>query len=97
MKGHEAVGTLVGDRGMPNEGTRIVREEEMPTLTGLSRTTRWRLIRRGDFPPPRQLSPGAVGWLRREVDEWVASRPTARPRIDSPSVNRRMRVAHDHS
>lgn len=51
----------------------------MLMLTGLSRTTRWRLIRRGEFPPPRQLSPNAVGWLRGEVDDWLASRPATQP------------------
>jgi predicted DNA-binding transcriptional regulator AlpA len=35
------------------------------------------LVRRGDFPPPRQLSPHKVAWRRRDIDAWVESRPPA--------------------
>src|SRR5947208_875151 len=39
--------------------------------TGLSRSTIWRLERRGAFPKHRQISPNAVGWLEQEIDEWM--------------------------
>jgi prophage regulatory protein len=50
---------------------RILREREVRTATGLSRTTRWRLERAGRFPRKRQLSAGAVGWLESEVLAWI--------------------------
>lgn len=62
----------------------ILRETEVLRRTGLSRTTRWRLARRGDFPAPRQLSPGAIGWLADEIDEWMESRRVT-PSMPSPS------------
>lgn len=43
-------------------------------VSGLSRTTAWRLERSGDFPRRRKISANAVGWLRSEVEAWVLSR-----------------------
>jgi prophage regulatory protein len=53
---------------------RILRERDVRTMTGLSRSTRWRLERAGMFPRKRRLSPGAVGWFESEVADWLASR-----------------------
>jgi prophage regulatory protein len=50
---------------------RFLREREVRSMTGLSRTTRWRLERIGQFPRRRQISPGAVGWLESEVLAWM--------------------------
>ena len=56
---------------------RIVREPECRRLTGLSRTTRWRLEREGQFPRRRQISPNAVGWLASDVQSWIDDRAAA--------------------
>lgn len=53
---------------------RFVRSRELMAITGLSRTTIWRLERSGQFPCRRQLSPGAVGWLWEDVNVWLESR-----------------------
>jgi prophage regulatory protein len=53
---------------------RIVREAECALLSGLSRTTRWRLERAGKFPKRRQISPNCVGWLCSEVMTWLRER-----------------------
>jgi prophage regulatory protein len=58
---------------------RIIREPAVHDITGLSRTTRWRLEREGKFPPRRRLSDNAVGWLESEIREWIASRNIPRP------------------
>lgn len=50
------------------------REREVHDATKLSRSTRWRLESQGNFPPRRQLSANAVGWVRSEVEVWLASR-----------------------
>lgn len=52
----------------------FIREPERLRITGLSRTTWWRLERRGLAPRRRILSPNAVGWLRTELQEWIRSR-----------------------
>ena len=55
---------------------RIIREPECRQLTGLSRTTRWVLERRGLFPTRRRLTANSIGWLESEVHAWMASRET---------------------
>jgi prophage regulatory protein len=52
----------------------IIREPECWRRTGLSRSTRWRLERKGKFPRRRQLSPGCSGWLASEIAAWIAAR-----------------------
>ena len=53
---------------------RFIRDPECRQITGLSRTTRWRLERAGQFPKRRQISPNAVAWLESEVQEWLRDR-----------------------
>jgi predicted DNA-binding transcriptional regulator AlpA len=47
---------------------------EVSHRTGLSRTTLWRLERRGAFPARRQISLGAIGWIEAEVEQWIRCR-----------------------
>ena len=53
----------------------IWRFPEVHTATGLSRTSIWRHIRDGTFPPPIQLTSRLVGWIASEVLEWRNTRP----------------------
>ncbi len=57
---------------------RFIRERECRRVTGLSRTTRWRLERRGEFPKRRAISPNGVAWLLSEILSWQASRKAAK-------------------
>ncbi|TAJ70145.1 MAG: AlpA family phage regulatory protein [Phenylobacterium sp.] len=41
--------------------------------TSLSRTTAWRLQKRGEFPEPYNISPGRVGYREDEVKAWQIS------------------------
>lgn len=50
---------------------RVIREAECKLLTGLSRTTRWRLERKGEFPARVPLSVGCHGWFEDEVQTWL--------------------------
>jgi prophage regulatory protein len=52
----------------------IIREQKCRRISGLSRSTRWRLERAGKFPRRRKISEKATGWLRSEVDGWLADR-----------------------
>jgi len=53
----------------------ILPTNEVLNITGLSRTTLWRLERTGKFPQRLRLSMNRVGWRKEEVDEWIATRP----------------------
>jgi prophage regulatory protein len=56
---------------------RILRDPECEERSGLSRTTRWRLIKAGKFPKPVKITDHAIGWRESEVDQWLASREQA--------------------
>lgn len=53
---------------------RLLPWKRVKDITGLSRTTAWRLQKKGDFPAPLVISPGRVGWRAGEVAAWAASR-----------------------
>jgi prophage regulatory protein len=44
-------------------------------VTGLSRSTLYRLIANGQFPRPVRLGPRAVAWRRSDVEAWSDARP----------------------
>jgi prophage regulatory protein len=52
----------------------IIREPDCRRITGLSRSTRWRMERAGQFPRRRKISPGCTGWLASEIAAWIADR-----------------------
>ncbi|MES2099737.1 MAG: AlpA family phage regulatory protein [Pseudomonadota bacterium] len=56
----------------------------MPTVihaTGLGRSTIYRLVATGAFPPPVHLGPRAVAWRWSDLDRWSESR-----RVDAGSM-----------
>ncbi len=53
---------------------KLLRFPAIRERTGLSRTTIWRLERRGDFPKHRRISTNAVAWVEEEVLSWIRSR-----------------------
>ncbi|EKE00852.1 MAG: phage transcriptional regulator, AlpA [uncultured bacterium] len=53
---------------------KFLREPQVSALTGLSKSTRWRLEKDGRFPRKRQLSAKSVGWLAPEIEEWIQTR-----------------------
>lgn len=44
----------------------------------LSKSTIYREIAKGHFPKQIRLSPGRVGWIDSEVDEWIEERRASR-------------------
>ncbi|WP_143870694.1 helix-turn-helix transcriptional regulator [Catenovulum sediminis] len=53
---------------------RIIDTNMVQELTGLSRSTLWRLETRGEFPRRVALSTARVGWRYHEVIDWLNSR-----------------------
>ena len=45
--------------------------------TGISRSSLYAKIQRGEFPAPVNLGARAVGWVESEVDRWIADRIAA--------------------
>jgi prophage regulatory protein len=52
----------------------LLRLPDVMRLTGLSRTTLYRLIDKGQFPRQINISDRAVAWRASEVEEWIHSR-----------------------
>ena len=56
-------------------GDRFLRLKEVIHITGLSRSTIYAEISKGDFPKQIQLTGSrSVGWLESEITLWVESR-----------------------
>jgi predicted DNA-binding transcriptional regulator AlpA len=60
----------------------ILRTSDVTRLTGLSRTTLWRLERQGTFPRRIRLGLNSVGWREEEVQNWVETRPRGMTQLD---------------
>ncbi|WP_104003202.1 helix-turn-helix transcriptional regulator [Marinobacterium lutimaris] len=52
----------------------ILRRREVEQRVGLSCSTLYRLMEKGDFPKPLKLTAHAVGWRASDVDRWLDSR-----------------------
>nr|WP_315051751.1 AlpA family phage regulatory protein [uncultured Brevundimonas sp.] len=57
---------------------RILPWSQVKVISGLSRTTVWRLQKTGDFPASVQVSPNRVGWWQSELLEWKRARTPRR-------------------
>jgi len=56
----------------------IWREPRVKKETGLSKSTRWRLMKKGEFPQKVQLGPRAVGWRAESIIMWCKERCEAK-------------------
>ena len=52
----------------------ILRLPEVSQATGLSRSTIYRLVQTGNFPPPLKLTTRTIGWYSTDIDTWIAAR-----------------------
>lgn len=54
-----------------------LRRPAVEEITGLSRTTIYEMMKRGQFPRPVKITGKAVAWPESAIDAWLASRPVA--------------------
>jgi prophage regulatory protein len=54
---------------------RIIRLKTVLYRTGLSRSTVYRKIAEGTFPPQIAISVHGAGWSEAEINRWVANPP----------------------
>ncbi len=50
------------------------RRPAVEDLTGLSRSTIYNLMSKGEFPRPVRLTPRIVAWPESRISEWLAQR-----------------------
>ena len=60
---------------MHSQVKRILKQPEVSLVSGLSRSSIYRLEALGQFPSRVKLSESASGWHSEEVQAWIDSRP----------------------
>ena len=59
---------------------RFIRRQAVEDRTGMGKSLIYKLMARGDFPKPVQLSPGSVAWVEADIDAWQRQRIAASAR-----------------
>lgn len=54
---------------------RMIKLPEVISMTGLSRSSIYLLIKKGNFPSQVKLSTRSSGWHWKEIHSWLESRP----------------------
>ena len=65
---------------------RLLRRRQVEEITGMSRSSIYRLMQDGEFPRPVKVGPAAVRWKASDLTAWLESRPVARGEFDPPEV-----------
>jgi prophage regulatory protein len=76
LNGHKNLEPHTGSSGLPDSvpALMLLRFPAIHARTGLSRSTIWRLERRGEFPRRHRISTNAVAWIEEEVMTWIRTR-----------------------
>lgn len=61
----------------------ILRLPQVKARTGLSRSSIYLAIRRGEFPAPISLGARAVGWLESSIDQFIEAKIKASTKASS--------------
>ena len=56
---------------------RLLRRRQVEEMTGLSRSSIYRLMRIQEFPVGIKVGPAAVRWKESDITNWLESRPLA--------------------
>ncbi|ENM3902030.1 AlpA family transcriptional regulator [Vibrio cholerae] len=57
---------------------KVIRLKEVIELTGLSKSSIYRMASDDKFPKPLNLGARSVGWIESEVTQWLAEKLGAR-------------------
>lgn len=72
----ETTSAPVPQDNMP-PGDYLLSVSQVSAKTSLSRSSIYRMVAKGLFPKPRQVSESRVAWLLSDVEPWIAGRPEA--------------------
>jgi len=56
---------------------KLIRRPEVQELTGLSTSTLYEQMKRGDFPRPLRISARAVAWRLADINTWLDALQTS--------------------
>jgi prophage regulatory protein len=63
-------------REFASKAERLLRRPEVEERTGLSRSTLYDWMKRGEFPQPVKLGARIVAWRESDVTAWLENRKT---------------------
>ena len=69
------------------EPQRIIRIKTVQARTSLSKSTIYRKIADGTFPPQIKISVNGAGWHESDIDRWIADPPAWRADNDNDERN----------
>jgi prophage regulatory protein len=72
------VNALQGSRSILESNALLLRINVVMQLTGLGRSTIYRLVADQQFPSPVRLSKRVVAWRRGDLERWSEARPAAK-------------------
>ena len=67
-------------------GDKLLRRRQVEEITGMRRSSIYRLMQTGDFPPPVRVGPAAVRWRESDITGWMESLPIARGQSVPPKA-----------
>ncbi len=53
---------------------KFIRPRQVVEMIGVSRTTLWRMVQAGTFPPPVRITERNCGFLLETVESWMKAR-----------------------
>jgi prophage regulatory protein len=56
---------------------RHLRRPQVEATTGLSRSSIYDMMKKGEFPRPIRIGKRAVAWSESAIADWLATRPTS--------------------
>lgn len=56
---------------------KVLKHSEVAKLLSVSESTLFRMRKESSFPKPKQIHKRSVGWLVRDIEEWLEECPTA--------------------
>ena len=65
---------------------RLLRRRQVEEITGLSRSSIYRLMQSREFPRPVRVGPTAVRWRASDITGWIESRPEASSEVGPPDT-----------
>lgn len=73
---------------------KILKIKQVIEIVGLSRSSIYYLIKKGDFPRQIKISMRASGWLMSDVNKWIDSRASMRSQAFRSSFHKRTEKNH---
>ncbi|WP_114633425.1 AlpA family transcriptional regulator [Vibrio splendidus] len=58
----------------PPTTSRLMRLKEVIQITGISRSSLYKYLNEGKFPPPVSLGARSVAWVDHEIQAWITTK-----------------------